>query len=195
MQNDLFEFLDDIGSTRWSVLSWLSPLVAVGLLAFLLTASIGHGQPSTEGHPAQTVCTLSSFFSFDANDQIRDLIRIEGRGLANCRSEAGLKTEIPIHAEMEAIVIAPLANTGELSFSANSSPFVVSRDDGPLQDRFDVRNFGTESTDRLSPTVLMQGAYQNLPLQLKLSSTTGAFRKIEIRFLTLRFDDTAPTIE
>lgn len=191
----------DFDSKSWSVMSWLSPFAALGLMGFLFTSSIGQGQISSAFHRSRTVnpanlafkCTLISFFSFDANEEVSDLIHIEGRGLATCRNAQGVSTEIPVDGDLEAIVTAPLANSGDLSFSANSAAFVVPREIGQLQDRFTVKTVVRDLSGQ--PTVLLQGAQQGLVIEMKFVSSTQTFRKIEVRALTLHFDETAPTID
>ncbi len=176
-------------ANRWSLLSWISPLIALGLVAFLITSSVGHAATT------QQICTLSSFFSFDSDTQATATIHIEGRGLATCRSDQGVVADIPVFADLEATVIAPLANSGELTFSSNSSAFVVPRELAQLQDRFTVRTYGFQSTHPDSPTMIFHGSQNDLVIQMKLTSSTQAFQKVSVKAITLRFDESAPTLE
>ena len=201
---------------RWTILSWLSPVVAIALVGFLLTSSIGQTQTSAQAptftdnkvkslmggratannrSTAQMICTVSSFFSIDSNEQVNGTIHIEGRGLASCKNDQGFTTEVPVFADLEAKAVGNWANAGELSFSANSSSFIIPREIGQIQDRYTVKTFASDLADKTNPTVLFQGAQHDLVIDMKLSSATDAFQKIEMTGLTLRFDENAPTLE
>ena len=182
-------------SKRWIVLSWISPFLAFGVVAFLFTSSIGQGSPSRSARSAsQLICTVSSFFSIDANEQAAGTIHVEGRGLASCKNEQGFVTETPVFADLDARVVGNWANAGELSFSANSSSFVIPQEIAQIQDSYTPKTFGQE-LDRPSPTVLFEGAQHNLMIDMKLTTSTDAFQKLEITSLKLRFDENAPTLD
>lgn len=194
---------------RLNVLSWLSPFVAIALVAFLFTSSIGQGQaPRFSDTKAKSfvdsagsktshelICTISAFFSIDANEQVADTIRIEGRGLASCKNDQGFSTDVPVSAVVNARAMGNWANAGELSFSGNSSSFVIPREIGQLQDTYSIKPFASDLAEKATPTILFGGAQHDLMIEMKFSSTTQAFEKIEITSMSLHFDETAPTLD
>jgi len=188
-------------NSRWNVLSWASPFVAISLMAFLFTSSIGQGQsPSmNDSSRAKTshemICTISAFFSIDSNEQIASSIRIEGRGLATCKNDQGFSTDVPVSAVVNAKAMGSWSNAGELSFSGNSASFVIPREIGQLQDTYSIKSFASDLNDKTSPTLLFEGAQHDLMIEMKLSSTTHAFEKIEITGMNLHFDEAAPTLD
>lgn len=139
-------------------------------------------------------CQLSAFFSFDGSDNIGDILKTEGRGLLNCKNDQGFSTELPVFADLDAKVVATLANSGELSFSANSSAFVIPREVNQLQDHYDVRPFSWNDPASQTPALLFRGDKHDLVIEMKMNSSTQALNRIEITGLTLRFDDSAPTL-
>jgi hypothetical protein len=202
-------------SSPWTLLSWLTPFVATGLVAFLFTSSIGQGQSKAfsrariksilnapNGMTATPqierqlmVCTISSFFSIDANEQVADTIHIEGRGLASCKSEQSETSEIPVFAVIDAKAVGRWANAGEISFSANSATFVIPRELAQIQDKYLVRALGSEVSDRTAPSLLVEGTQNGIVIEFRLSSSTEALRKLEITAMTLHFDENAPTLD
>lgn len=181
---------------RWTVLSWTSPFLALALIVFLFTSSIGQGQAPLRGRASQQlICTISSFFSIDAGEQVSGVLEIEGRGLANCKNDQGFSTDVPISATLSARATRDLTNAGELSFSGNSSSFVVNREIGQLQDTFVVKPYVSDVNDKSTPTVVFEGAHHDLIMEMKFSSTTDAFQKIQVTNLALHFDENAPTLE
>ena len=182
---------------NWGLVSWATPFIALVLTAILLSSSIGRGQgrDGARSPTGQMVCTISSFFSFDANDGLRDILVSEGRGLANCRNDQGFATEFPVSMSFEAAVVGSIANSGELSFSANSAPFTVSREVSQLQDKFEIRTYARASVARSAPALLLRGLAHDLAIQMSLATSTDAFEKIQLRSLTVAFDENAPTLE
>jgi hypothetical protein len=192
-------------SANLNLLSWPSPVVAFGLFVLLFSASVGRGQADPQARRAlgaavergttDLVCSMSTFFSFDGSDNIGDILRTEGRGLVNCRNDQGFSTEIPVYADLEARVVSAMSNKGELSFSGNSSAFVIPREVGQIQDRYEVRPFSWNDPAAQNPTVLFRGLRHDLVIEMKLSSSTQALQHIEVTALRLRIDDTAPDFE
>ena len=181
---------------RLNVLSWTSPFFAITLIAFLFTSSIGQGQdPAKSKTSHELICTISAFFSIDANEQVADAIHIEGRGLASCKNDQGFSTDVPVSAIVNARAMGNWANAGELSFSGNSSSFVIPREIGQLQDTYAIKTFASDLSDKATPTILFGGAQHDLMIEMKFSSATQAFEKIEITSMSLHFDETAPTLE
>lgn len=176
---------------RLNIVGWLSPVVAFALLAFLFTSSIGRTQDQTP----TLICTISSFYSVDANEQISDTIRIEGRGLAVCRNDQGFSTDIPVSSVITARAVGDWTNAGEISFSGNSSSFVVPRDIGQMQDTYDIKPFASDLADQSAPTILFGGRRHDLMIEMRFSSSTQAFQKIDITSMSLHFDESAPTLD
>ena len=199
---------------RLSIISWASPFVAFALLAFLFTSSIGRTQDQTTNltdpraksflgsagsHRAQStqqlICTISSFYSIDANEQISDVIRIEGRGLATCKNDQGFSTDVPVSSVITARILGNWSNAGELSFSGNSSSFVIPREIAQMQDTFDIKPFASDLNDKSSPTIFFQGQRHDLMIEMRFSSSTQALQKIEMISMSIHFDETAPTLD
>ncbi|RYZ69120.1 MAG: hypothetical protein EOP05_15310 [Proteobacteria bacterium] len=189
---------------RWNLLSWTSPVVALGLFVLLFTASVGQGQSDPQARrilgsgiergSTNLICSMSTFFSFDSSDNVGDLIKSEGRGLVNCKNDQGFATEVPVYADLEARVVQTMRNTGELSFSGNSAAFVIPRELGQLQDEYEVRPFSWNDPASQNPNVLFRGLQHDLVIEMKLSSSTQALSRIEVTRITLRFDETAPDL-
>jgi hypothetical protein len=196
---------------RWYVISWASPFVALLLLVLLLTSSIGQTQdqvPALTDARAksflggtrsratqQMICNVSAFYSIDANEQVSDVIRIEGRGLATCKNDQGFATDVPVSTSMTARAVGNWANAGELSFSANSSSFVVPRELAQMQDSYSIKPYASDLNDKFTPTVLFGGEQHGLIIEMKFSSATQAFQRISIQSMTIHFDESAPTLD
>ncbi len=182
----------------------VAPFAALSLLALVFTASVGRGQSDPAARRAlgsrvergstDLTCQLSSFFSFDGSDNVGATLRTEGRGLLTCKNDQGFTTELPVFADLEARVTQNIANSGELSFSANSSAFIIPREVSQLQDRYDVRPFSWNDPASSNPALLFRGDKHDLVIEMKLTSSTQALNRIEITRLNLRFDDSAPTL-
>lgn len=181
----------------WFLISWTAPFVALLCLVFLVFSSVSHGRElkSSRSTRGQMICTVSSFFSFDANDRVKDTVLVEGRGLANCRNDQGYTLEFPVATTFEAVVTGSMVNAGELSFSANTAPFVVSRELSQLQDRFEIRSYSQTASTAGATVILLRGTHHDLAMQMKLTTTTGAFENIQLRSLSVRFDENAPTLD
>ena len=183
---------------RLNVLSWASPLVAVALLAFLFTSSIGQTQGRSSKARAieqPLICNISAFYSIDANAQVSDALQIEGRGLATCKNEQGFSTESPISVVISARALGSLTNAGELSLSGNSSSFVIGRELSQMQDRYELKPFASDFNDKSSPTLLFVGQEHQVIIEMHFTSATQAVRKLEIVSMAIHFDETAPTLD
>lgn len=139
-------------------------------------------------------CQMSAFFSFDDSDNVGSILKTEGRGLLSCKNDQGFLTEMPVYADLDARVVQSLANSGELSFSANSSAFVIPREVSQLQDEYAVRPFSWNDPTASTPSLLFRGDKHDLVIEMKLNSSTQALSRIEITKMNLRFDDSAPTL-
>jgi hypothetical protein len=177
----------------------LGLVIALAAAAFLLTASIGQGQsPRAAANGAvsqQLICTISAFFSVDSDEHLAGPLQIEGRGLASCKNDQGFRTDLPVSLLLQARAVGDWTNAGELSFSANSSSFVIPREIAQLQDSYRVKSFASDFSDPSSPTLLVEGTEHDLIMDVRLSSSTAALQRIEIAGFTLGFDETAPTLE
>jgi hypothetical protein len=183
---------------RLNVLSWVSPFVALALIAFLFTSSIGRAslRTVTRGVTGQPlICTVSSFYSIDTNEQTPGSIRIEGRGLATCKNDQGVSNEIPVSSVITARAVGNWANAGELTFSANSASFAIPRDLTQMQDVYEIKRYASDLNDRSAPMALFSGTQQGLVIEMRFTSTTQALSKIELTSMALHFDESAPTLD
>lgn len=142
---------------------------------------------------AQMICTLSLFFSFDGTDKVGPQLAAEGRGLATCENDQGFTTELPVHAALKAEPLGEFVNTGELSFSANSSAFVVPRELNQIQDFYKIRTYASNYGP--TNTVVFRGGSHDLVIEMKLSTATQAFQKVKLNSLSLSFDENAPSFQ
>lgn len=150
------------------------------------------GLPVSRASNAQMICSVSSFFSVDSNEQVGDRIKVEGRGLATCKNDQGFTTEVPIKTEIDAKVVGSWANAGELSFSANSSSFILSREIGQLQDVYRVKLFASEIE---KSRYFFEGTDHDVMMDVKLSSSTDALQKVQVQEMNIRIDENAPDLD
>lgn len=146
---------------------------------------------ATDQAESQMICTISTFFSIDANEQVSGTMHIDGRGLASCKNAQGFTTEVPVFADLTVRAVGNWANAGELSFSANSSAFVIPREIGQIQDKYVLKPLSGNN----SKTLLFEGSSHDLVIEEKLTTATDALQKIEITGMSLRFDESAPTLD
>lgn len=169
---------------------------------------------SDDRRSSQLVCTMSLFFSMDREDrfdarlvskQNPHVAELDGRGLLSCKNDQGFTTETPVLADLEAD-LPPLTRTpasesfaatapGEISFSANTDPFVVPREVNQIYDVYNVREFSWQKPAASSGVSLtFRGGRNDLVIGMKMNSRTSNLTGLKIKSLRLSFDDDAPDL-
>lgn len=146
-----------------------------------------------EKRTSQLICTLSAFFSVDADQIVGPTTRLDGRGLANCTNDQGFQTEVPIQAEIELSFPTRGPKVGEIAISANSSPFVVPRELSQLQDTYALHP-ATAGLGNPELSFLVRGEHHDLLIELKLISRTATLKGVRLHNLKLTFDESAPDL-
>ena len=164
---------------------------------------------------SELVCTMSLFFSMDrdktvsaqlASQKISTVAELDGRGLLSCKNDQGFTTETPVLADLEADlpVLANLSDadtvtdvpSNEVSFSANTEPFVVPREVNQIYDVYTVRDFSWEkpaSSGAVSLT--FRGGRNDLVIGMKVNSRKSNLTGLKVKSLRLSFDDDAPDLD
>ncbi|MES2855483.1 MAG: hypothetical protein V4692_06460 [Bdellovibrionota bacterium] len=171
-------------------------LILTALLPLFAATSQGQSlssERSNDRQPSQLVCSLSMFFSFDADDVVGNVVHIEGRGLTTCKNDQGFSTEAPVFADLDAKIDGQLI-PGETAFSANASTFVIPREIGQIADVYETRSFSWNE-NKAEPVAVLRGRKHDLVLELKLNSVTSTIELLNVEGVRIRFDDTAPDFQ
>ena len=162
----------------------------------------------SEKRTSELVCSMSLFFSVDPDDRLLHnggTTKLDGRGLMSCKNDQGFTSELPILADLEADLPKSLKAvnavegddtvTTEVSFSANSSPFVIQREVSQIYDVYNVRTFSWDKAPVGGEVALtFRGNRNDLVVGMKIASRSSNLTGMKIKSLRLSFDDQAPDL-
>lgn len=166
----------------------------------------------SEKRSSELVCTMSLFFSVDPDERLLSghtaanaSTKLDGRGLMSCKNDQGFTSELPILADLEADLPSSLrvVNTingedtvpTEVSFSANSSPFVIQREVNQIYDVYSVRTFSWDKAPANGEAALtFRGNRNDLVIGVKIASRSSNLNGLKVKSLRLSFDDQAPDL-
>lgn len=172
-------------------------LAGSAVFASLVALMLGASTARTETTVSKgLVCDASFFFSFDRNEVIGDLVRVNGRGLLACKNDHGFSMEEPVIGDLELQVDGELPE-GEIALSGNTSAFVIPRDSAQLQDLYRTRDFSwtAASMGDDDAKFVFRGVANDLVIEMKLNSNDASVAPmLGVRSLRLYYDDSAPDL-
>jgi hypothetical protein len=197
---------------------FLGPILT--LLALTMVALSSHAQLEyrigkkiqnasfSDGRSSELVCSMSLFFSVDPDDSLLQnggATKLDGRGLMSCKNDQGFTSELPILADVEADLPKTLRKVttasgdnsvpSEVSFSANSSSFVIPREVNQIYDVYNVRTFSWDKSPGPGEVSLtFRGTRNDLVVGMKLNSRSANLSELKVKSLRLSFDDQAPDL-
>jgi hypothetical protein len=162
----------------------------------------------SDSRSSELVCSMSLFFSVDPDDRLLPSggpTKLDGRGLMSCKNELGFTSELPILAELEADLPKALRKVttvngedsvpSEVSFSANSSSFVIPREVNQIYDIYNVRSFSWDKSPSAGELALtFRGTRNDLVIGMKINSRSSNLSELKVKTIRLSFDDQAPDL-
>lgn len=142
---------------------------------------------------SQLVCSVSAFFTMIPGDQVLPETTLDGRGLLSCSNDQGFSTELPVLIDFVAELPKSLQNGEEISFSGNSSTFVIPRDITQFEDIYEARAYSWAHQGD-EPVLLLRGKNHDLVIELRLTSKTHALRDLKVTGFDLKLDESAPDL-
>lgn len=186
-----------------SVVQGQAPVRPARTAASVTLSQASSGQPSVGGQAdrrgdrrsSALVCELSAFFSVEPEDRLGQTASLDGRGLMSCQTQQGFTSETPVMIDLTAEIPRGLPTTGEITFSANSTAFVIPRDVSQAQDTYTLRSLARMPASLEAPsTLLFRGDKNDLAIELDLTSTTPGLESLNIKAMRLHFDESAPDL-
>lgn len=171
-------------------------IILLGLFVPLLAPGRSNEKSSDKSHQSSTrlVCSMSAFFSVESGDAVVPVSDLDGRGLISCTTDQGFSTEYPVLFDLKAELPPGVLKNGEITFSGNSSSFVVPRDIGQIEDSYRIRVLDLEQRLNKPMTLVLRGKKHDLVIEMKFTSQIANQAPIKVRTLSLHFDDSAPDL-